>query len=176
MRESPRRPIKTLAAPAVRCLIGEPMDQLDREIEDKRRRRDEAKRLYEQLELEVTVLEHAAKLRPMIQITANVPPSPPSARRGGKPAGSISMAWRRVLAYLYLMDEPTKPDDFLTIATGFGIETSIGSVRDRLRVFEQHGYIKGDMQNGFVVTDAARERLGLDKLQPASTSKEAEAG
>lgn len=158
------------------------MDKLDQEIEEARRRRDEAKRLFEQLETEVRILERAASLRPSVG-----QPQPHGAavhraitvvRKGGKPPGAISMAWRKVLAAIDASDVleiPSPPEIYFEEATRQGLDTSLASVRDRLKFFESQGYVSGNQLTGYRVTAHAREKLGLDKLEGASPDMSEEA-
>lgn len=155
------------------------MDQLDREIEETRRRRDDAKRLFDQLEIEVKVLERAAKLRPAGRAMASAAPSGAPAdeaspvRRGGKPAGTISMAWRRVLAQTIGVPEYVPLAEFQKMAEVEGIGATLASVRDRLRAFEALGYVVGDTQSGYRVTPAAVEKFSLvanEKPAPSADS------
>lgn len=144
------------------------MDELDREIEGARRRRDDTKRLLEQLEIEVRILERAASLRPAAGKEQDTEPSP---RRGGKPPGAIGMAWRKVLAAIDANDAlevPLYAEAFFAEAVRQGMQTSLASVRERLKFFESQGYVSGNQLMGYTVTEHAREKLGLDKLEGAS--------
>lgn len=148
------------------------MDELDREIEGARRRRDEARRLLEQLETEVRILERAASLRPAVSVGQD---TETPTRKGGKPPGAISMAWRKVLATLNALEVHLSPEVYFEEATRQGLETSIASVRDRLKFFESQGYVSGNQLMGYRVTAHAREKLGLDKLEGASPDMSEEA-
>ncbi|RNJ51334.1 hypothetical protein [Methylocystis hirsuta] len=148
------------------------MDQLDREIEAKRRQRDEAKRAFDQLELEVRTLEYAASLRPTAPFSkATVAYSEPP-RRGGKPHGSIAMGWRRVLADL--ADARHFPEAFREAAQRRGANVSLQSVKDRLRSFEGYGYVEGDAERGYLVTQMAVDKFDLRNINKGTSPENPE--
>ena len=142
------------------------MDDLDREIDAARQRVAQAKATLSEAVIKLEALELAASLRPSQHTKSSPIPtaSAPTVKRGGKPPGSISMAWRKALATLPPATGYHSVDEFAAAAKAVGIETSIPSVRDRLKVFAEYKYLEGDFDLGMRVTEHAVEKLGLKEM------------
>jgi hypothetical protein len=141
------------------------MDKLDLEIEEAQRERDKYKALFDQHEMRLQTLKYAASLRPIsMQNQKNDllrEHQKNSSRRSGKPPGSISMAWRKVLAQMLEINRPMKYDEIQKMADLFDIKIGLPSVRDRMRIFEQKGYVTGDAADGYSVAQKAIEKFYL---------------
>lgn len=153
------------------------MDRLERAIEAKRDEvakaeailRD-AERVLERARVELSTLEQAASLRPL---TASAVAT--EVRKGRQP-GAISREWRTVLMTMWLLGVPSTYEVIAGIAGSSGASSDIASVRERIRIFERHGYVQGDPMRGYTVTDVAAERFGFQAdIRPNPPAHEAEA-
>ena len=158
------------------------MDLLASEIETKKAEIAALKSRLHLLEIELAAFVRAAELRP-----ASQPENPASlsyaskvlldqspVRRGGKPPGSISMDWRKVLGDIYAREFTFL--DFSESASARGIGTSDSNLRDRLRYFIANGFVVENKMTGhFMVTPEAGERFGLIERIGASSLEEEEA-
>jgi hypothetical protein len=160
-----------------RGAIKAPMtDALDHAIESKRAELAEHDGKRERIVIELKALELAASLRPHSHSRATIEPPKPAqrvfnvtsgsealaVRRGGKPKGAISPAWRSVLARLYDRG-PKAYHDFLAAAQTLEITTNPSAVRDRVRALAEMGFLSGNPSEGFIVTEEAATRFGFTK-------------
>jgi hypothetical protein len=152
------------------------MDDLDDEIREKQKQREEIRRQLESLDQEIRLLSRAASLRPARARRPAEPPVGfvgflPAKKRLGKPAGAISMPWRAVLRGIYATDRKVSVEDLLERAQSARIQTKIANVSARARDFVARGYLEGSISDGFVVTEKAASRFGfVKKNEPPADS------
>ena len=166
------------------------MDALDQEIESKRAELSKLDKEREKVMFELQMLERAASLRPSAHkhIHLKKPVVTPTlartiriakstlhveaGRRGGKPKGAISPGWRTILGSLY-SGGPYAYRDFLAAAHRHNIQTNATAVRDRVRALVANGFLAGNSQDGFTVTETAAERFEFANQDRATLTNEA---
>lgn len=161
------------------------MDALDKEIRAKRAKRDKLKDSLRELEVEITALERAASLRPNYREEAEsdeqsreswetmkrIAQAEAEAESGiktrakvkGRRPGDISHTWREILEELYRLGSPQSYNDIANAALILGHELQLASVRDRVRSLVKAGFMDGNPDAGFIVTNDAAERFGFAK-------------
>lgn len=82
-------------------------------------------------------------------------------RSRGRQPGAISTEWRSVLETLWEASERSSYADIHALAELHGIKAALASVRDRVRNFVESGFLDGDADSGFSVTQAAADRFGF---------------
>jgi uncharacterized coiled-coil protein SlyX len=151
------------------------MDKLERAIAEKRRELEQLQEIVarqqrqaELLAAELRAMESASHLRPL---AANG--TADETRRGRQP-GAISAKWKEVLLKIFLLEGVTTYEAIVDLARGSGIAAELASVRERVRRFQELGFVDGSPATGFRVTAAAIERfdlspeIGLDLGPPPS--------
>lgn len=138
------------------------MDALDRQISEKRQQHDELKRQLQALEVELSALELAARLRPATTSTAK-----PASRGRGRQPGSIKKLWRETLGLLWSVGGRHRYEFVHEVAQEHGFTGTLQSARERVRSFREQGLMEGDAEVGFTVTAEAAARFGFgEKGEP----------
>jgi len=157
------------------------MDRLEQLIADKQTEIDrlqaELEKLsarHQRLAIELEALKQAARARPIrtrISESNNGYVKPPSAkkrgRKGGRQAGDISQAWRRVLGAIWLNRQLVTYTDVQKIAAENGTNTKMPNIRERVRSMIENGLMGGDATKGFHVTPEAAARFGFKEADAA---------
>ena len=121
------------------------------------------------VQAELAAYERAAALRPVTKKRS-------STARGGKPKGAISKAWKDTLAELYAWGRQYPYAEIQACYEHVNSsELAIASVRDRVRSLVDTGYMAGDPDQGFSVTETAARKFKFQKLEeaPDATAPEA---
>lgn len=120
----------------------------------------------ERLRGELATLEAAAQVLGIESASKAKTPAKTShladapARRGRR-TGSISKEWRSVLEALYIFGGRHSYDDVHNAAEMVNLIVSKGAARDRVRHFVKLGFMDGDTETGFEVTDSAAKKFGF---------------
>ena len=155
------------------------MDELDREIDNLKKRLLKWKKAIAAGEVELASLEKAAKLRPSanavrrpadaddsfyVESGVFAPADAQSVKAGRRP-GSISAEWREVLEILYNVGGAHSYAQIHDTArrTGRIDAKEIASTRDRVRSFAANNFMTGNAEVGFTVTEDAAERFGFKR-------------
>lgn len=166
------------------------MDALDRAISSSKAELEEHEKLEQKhlemledirrnkqsAEIRYHSLIEAAKLRP-ISDDEESPQQPRSNKGRGKKPGTLSRNWVKTLGAIYKAQKDNKISYFEDIKRAH--ERSIGrtvdpsSIHDRIRYFksQEPPIIIGETDEGFMITDDAIERFGLDDQDDISDSK-----
>jgi hypothetical protein len=153
---------------ALRFIVRGMHDELDRYVAGKKREREEHQAAVGkhqaavgQLDRLIAALEEAAKLRP-----GNAAVGTADERQVGngyvrKPEGAISGRWRSVLRAMAVNGNEYPVEEIWRLAADAGIGANARSVRDRMRLYVQRGFVVASDDGYYSVTEAAKERFGL---------------
>jgi hypothetical protein len=153
------------------------MDDLDTEIEAKRKLFADAQRQVETIGIELRALEQAAQLRP-IPVLAPVPPGHVRVQAHTKPKfrgrqiGSLTKKWRSALADLARHGNPLRSMDATLEIAGKRAKVTPASARERMRLYVTTGVIE-EQEGNYRVAQATIEkyrlRVGKEKAPVLAT-------
>ena len=145
------------------------MDALDHEITRLRSERERLAARLKEIDVELPVLDRAAKLRPVQYVRRNQKTDSTTLTGavvksvGGRKKGDISKVWRTILREIYGLQKPQTYQDISDIAKIMGTPVQLTSVRERVRGLISSEYIAGTVESGFTVTENAVRRFGFTK-------------
>lgn len=157
------------------------MDKLDKLIADKQAEIDHLAKLIaeqtarqEKLAIQIETLKQAAELRPVVEFEKEPAAAPAEShhsngapadepKRTGRQTGDIAKEWRDALRTIWLRGTTASYEDFHKAARSAGIDCEIPNVRGRVRHFASVGFVSGDPEKGFLVTENAAQRFGFRK-------------
>ena len=101
--------------------------------------------------------------------------APTEARVGGKPKGSISLSWRKVLGSFYASNASFAASDAVDRELSFsGRELNQRAVKSLFKGYVALGFLENSGGGSYRVTDTAAERFGFNRAPLGKFVSEAE--